>query len=62
MFSMILHFLPDCKDLPAVRNATCVERFGLYRNIGRGSKFKCNEGFSRQASFKHELIALLVEC
>ena len=41
-----LHFLPDCKDLPAIRNATCVERFGLYRNIGRGSKFKCNEGFS----------------
>ena len=41
-----LHFLPDCKDLPAIRNATCVERFGLYRNIGRGSKFKCNVGFS----------------
>ncbi|CAC5412319.1 Fibrinogen-like protein A,Ryncolin-4,Angiopoietin-related protein 7,Angiopoietin-related protein 1,Ficolin-3,Ficolin-1-B,Techylectin-5A,Ficolin-2,Ryncolin-1,Tenascin-R,Fibrinogen-like protein 1,Angiopoietin-1,Tenascin-X,Fibrinogen C domain-containing protein 1-A,Tenascin-N,Ryncolin-3,Tenascin,Fibroleukin,Fibrinogen C domain-containing protein 1,Ryncolin-2,Angiopoietin-related protein 6,Techylectin-5B,Angiopoietin-related protein 2,Angiopoietin-2,Microfibril-associated glycoprotein 4,Fibrinogen alpha chain len=35
-----------CKDpVPIADNATCVETFGLYRNLKAGNQFKCKAGF-----------------
>ncbi|XP_052080667.1 techylectin-5B-like [Mytilus californianus] len=35
-----------CKDsVPIADNATCIETFGLYRNLKAGNKFKCKAGF-----------------
>ncbi|CAC5382799.1 Fibrinogen-like protein A,Ryncolin-4,Angiopoietin-related protein 7,Angiopoietin-related protein 1,Ficolin-3,Ficolin-1-B,Ficolin-2,Ryncolin-1,Tenascin-R,Fibrinogen-like protein 1,Tenascin-X,Fibrinogen C domain-containing protein 1-A,Ryncolin-3,Tenascin,Fibroleukin,Fibrinogen C domain-containing protein 1,Ryncolin-2,Angiopoietin-2,Angiopoietin-related protein 2,Microfibril-associated glycoprotein 4,Ficolin-1-A,Ficolin-1,Fibrinogen C domain-containing protein 1-B [Mytilus coruscus] len=31
---------------PTTPNATCIETFGLYRNLGTGIQFKCNNGFT----------------
>ncbi|VDI48766.1 Hypothetical predicted protein, partial [Mytilus galloprovincialis] len=35
-----------CDDeLPDIYDAVSIETFGMYRNIGAGNKFKCNDGF-----------------
>ncbi|VDH97400.1 Hypothetical predicted protein [Mytilus galloprovincialis] len=31
---------------PTTSNATCIETFGLYRNLGTGIQFKCNNRFT----------------
>ncbi|CAC5404895.1 Ryncolin-2,Ryncolin-4,Ficolin-2,Ryncolin-1,Ryncolin-3,Fibrinogen C domain-containing protein 1 [Mytilus coruscus] len=37
----------DCDDLlPDIYEAVSIETFGLYKNLGTGNKFKCNEGFA----------------
>ncbi|XP_052075408.1 microfibril-associated glycoprotein 4-like [Mytilus californianus] len=36
-----------CDDLlPDIYKAVSIETFGLYKNLGTGNKFKCNEGFA----------------
>ncbi|CAG2204216.1 unnamed protein product [Mytilus edulis] len=33
------------EELPDIYDAVSIETFGLYRNLGAGNKFKCNDGF-----------------
>ncbi|CAC5367790.1 unnamed protein product [Mytilus coruscus] len=35
-----------CIEAPVVKNAVSTERFGVYRNVGAGVKFKCDDGYN----------------
>jgi hypothetical protein len=40
----------DCPEAPCVPNAEIIEKFGLYRNVGRGIKYRCQTGFHMTGS------------
>ena len=40
----------DCPEAPCVPNAEIIEKFGLYRSVGRGNKYRCQTGYHMTGS------------
>lgn len=39
-----------CPEAPCVQNAEVIEKFGLYRSVGRGVKYRCQTGYHMTGS------------
>jgi hypothetical protein len=43
-------FIADCPEAPCVPKAEVIEKFGLYRSVGRGIKHRCETGYHMTGS------------
>jgi hypothetical protein len=49
-FDIQFEYILDCPEAPHVPNAEIIEKFGLYRSVGRGIKHRCQTGYQMTGS------------